>query len=210
MKRKIILIIFVFLFNIVWVNAISITNKLSSQYNFVIKTSNSSSNNSNNTTIIEDIDIMLEGNLTFKDEDASIIGKKIDNYLKNELLGNGELIARYSIVNNMDPYLMAAILVEETGCDTSCNIVVKKCNNVYKALYNNSNINETSCFGGSYKKFNTKEESIKSFIKYMKTNFYDKELTTTNTIYKEYKKDVRWVFRVNEYINKIKNSSIGS
>ena len=205
MKRKVILIIFVFLFNIIWVNAISVTNKLSSHYNFVIKTNNS---DSNNTTLIEDIDIMLEGNLTYQEEDASVIGKKIDNYLKNELLGSGELIARYSIVNNMDPYLIAAILVEETGCDTNCNVVVKKCNNVYKASYNKNNINETSCFGGSYKKFNTKEDSIKSFIKYMKTNFYDKELTTTSSIYKSYNKDVRWVFIVNEYINKIKSSSV--
>lgn len=207
MKRKIVLIIFVFLFNIIWVNAISLTNNLASRYNFIIDTGN---NNLDNPPLIEDIDIMLEGNLKYEEEDANVIGKKINNYLKNELLGSGDLIARYSIVNNMNPYLIAAILVEETGCDTSCSVIVKKCNNVYKAIYNKDNINETSCFGGSYKKFNTKEESIKSFIKYMKSNFYDKELTTASTIYSSYNKDVRWVFRVNEYINKIKNSSIES
>lgn len=205
MKRKIILIIFVFLFNILWVNAISLTNNLSSHYNFIIKTGSAGNNNA---PIIEDLDIMLEGSLKYDDEDASVIGKKIDNYLKNELLGSGELIARHSIVNNMDPYLIGAILVEETGCDTNCSVIVKKCNNVYKAIYNKDNINETSCFGGNYKKFNTKEDSIKSFIKYMKTNFYDKELTTASTIYTSYNRDVRWVFRVNEYINKIRNSSI--
>lgn len=206
MKRKIVLIIVVFLFNIVWVNAISVTNKLTSHYNLIIKTSNQT--NLNNNTIIDEIDIMLETNLNYEGEKASIIGKKIDNYLKNELLGSGELIAKYSIHYGINPYLIAGMLVENTSCDTNCNVLVKKCNNVYNAIYNKNNINEVSCFGGSYQKFNTKEDSIKSFIKYVKVNFYDKELTSPGLIYKSYNKDVRWQFLVNEYINKIKNSSI--
>lgn len=206
MKRKIILIILVFLFNIIWVNAISVTNALASHYNIIIKTDNKT--NLNNTVIMEELDFMLQTDLTYNDEDAIIIGKKIDNYLKNEMLGKGELIAKYSIVNEVNPYLVAAILTEATSCDTKCSILVTKCNNVYKAIYDKENMSQASCFGGSYQKFNSIDDSIKSFIKYVKTNFYDKELTTPGTIYKSYKKDVRWAFQVNQYIDKIKNSKV--
>lgn len=206
MKRKIVLIIFVFLFNIIWVNAISFTNKLASHYNIIIKTNKQT--NLNNNTIIEGLDVILENNLTYEGEDAVIIGKKIDNYLKNELSGSGELIAKYAINYKINPYLIASMIIENTNCDTNCTTLVKRCNNVYNAIYNKDNINETSCFGGNYQKFNTKEDSIKSFIKYVKVNFYDQELTTPNTIYKAYKKDASWAFWVNEYMNKIKSSKI--
>lgn len=208
MKRKIVLIIFVFLFNVIWVNAISVTNTLASHYNIVIKTNNQT--NLNNNVIMEEIDIMLENNLTYQDEDATIIGKKIDNYLKNEMAGYGELISKYAISYEVNPYLVAAMIVENTSCDTNCSVLVKKCNNVSKDLYNKDDIGEASCFGGSYQKFNTLDDSIKNFIKYVKSNFYANELTTPGTIYKAYNKDVRWVFRVNEYMNKIKNSTVSS
>lgn len=206
MKRKIILIIMVFLFNILWVNAISVTNTLASHYNLVIKTNKQT--NLNNNTIIEELDFMLQTDLTYNDEDAIIIGKKINNYLKNEMEGKGELIAKYAIVNEVNPYLIAAILTEATDCDTKCSVLVTKCNNVYKAIYDKDIISQSSCFGGSYQKFSTLDDSIKSFIKYVKINFYDKELTTPVTIYKAYKKDVRWVFQVNQYMDKIKNSKV--
>ena len=77
-----------------------------------------------------------------------------------------------------------------------------------EALYNKDSINQTSCFGGNYQKFNSLDDSIKSFIKFVKTNFYDKDLTTANSIASSYNKDARWIFVVNQNINKIKNSSL--
>ena len=206
MKRKIVLIIFVFLLNIIWVNAISVTNSLASHYNLVIKTTNQT--NLNNNNIIDELDVLLETNLSYNNESASTIGKKIDNYLKGDMKGFGEFIAKYAIANDLDPYFVAGMIVEATGCDTECSVLVTKCNNVYKALYNKENMGEASCFGGNYQKFNTIEDSVKSFIKYVKINFYEKDLKTPGAIYKIYNKDVRWVFRVNQYIDKIKNSSI--
>ena len=52
------------------------------------------------------------------------------------------------------------------------------------------------------------DDSIKSFIKFVKTNFYDKDLKTANSIASSYNKDARWIFVVNQNINKIKNSSL--
>lgn len=206
MKRKIILIVLVFLFNIVWVNAISITNNLASHYNIVIKTKTNSSLNNGN--IMDDIDVMLENNLSYDGVDAVTIGNKINTSLKGELTGYGELIAKYSIVNDVNPYLVAAIIVENTDCSDTCSVLVTKCNNVGKLLYNKESITETACFGGYYQSFKTIDDSIKSYIKYIKVNFYDKEMNTPNLMYKSYKKDVRWVFRVNNIIDQMKNSNV--
>lgn len=205
MKRKIVLIILIFLFNVIWVNAISVTNKLVSHYNLVIVTKK---NNTNTNNIIDDLDVYLDTNLVYEDEDSVVIGKKIDNFLIDELEGYGELIAKYSIANEVNPYLVASMIIENTNCDIKCSILVKKCNNVSKMSYDKDNISQASCFGGDYQKFNTIDESIKKYIKYIKINFFDNDLTTPNSIYKSYNKDVRWVFRVNEYMNKIKSSTV--
>lgn len=205
MIRKFILIILVFLFNIIFVNAINTTNTLIDHYDIIIKTNKQTLSNNN---IIDELDVMLETDLTYNEESSDIIAKKINNYLKNELEGYGELISKYSIVNEIDPYLIAGMILEDTSCDTNCSVLVKKCNNISHDLYDKDNLNEASCFGGSYQKFNSIDDSIKNFIKYVKTNFYQNELTTPGTIYKTYKKDVRWAFRVNQNIDKIKNSSI--
>lgn len=206
MKRKVVLIILVFLLNIIWVNAISVTNSLASHYNIIIRINKQT--NINNNNIINDLDVMLESDLSYEGENASIIGKKIDNYLKTEMLNYGELIAKYSIASNVNPYLIASMIIEESNCDTECSVLVKQCNNVAKLHYNKDNIGEVSCFGGYYRKFNTIDDSIKTYIKYVKSNFYDKELTTPNTIYKTYHKDVGWVFRINQNIDKMKKSNV--
>ena len=204
MKRKIILIILVFLFNMIWVNAITVTNDFAAKNNLLIKISQKTK--LNNTRVMDDLDVMLDNNLSYEDVDAITIGNKINNYLKAEISGYGELIAKYSIVNEVNPYLVGAFIVENSECDETCSVLVTKCNNVGKLLYNKDNLTNTACFGGYYQSFKSIDDSVKSYIKYIKSNFYDKELTTPGTIYKAYNKDVRWVFRVNNLIDGIKNS----
>ena len=166
MKRKIILIVLVLLFNVLWINAISLTNNLASHYNIIIHTKQKSS--LKNTTIIDDIDVMLENNLSYEDVDALVVGNKINTLLKGELSGYGELIAKYSIVNEVNPYLVAGMIVENSECDEeTCSVLVTKCHNVGKTLYNKDSINETSCFGGYYRNFKIIEDSIKTYIKYI-------------------------------------------
>ena len=204
MKRKFILIVLVFLFNILWVNAISATNNFASKNKFVIKIKQKT--NLNNTVIMDDLDVMLDNSLTFEDLDAVTVGTKINKFLKAELDSYGELIAKYSIVNEINPYLVAAMIVENSECDETCSVLVTKCNNVGKLKYNEENITETSCFGGSYQSYKTIDDSIKAYIKYIKKNFYENDLTTPIAIYKKYNKDVRWVFRVNNIIDSIKKA----
>lgn len=206
MKRKIILNIFVFLFNILWVNAISLTNDLTSHYNLIIETKEKS--NLQDNTIIDDIDVMFENNLSYEEVDAVVIGNKINTGLHGELSGYGELISKYSIVNNINPYLVAGMIIENTECSDTCSVLVTKCKNVGKIAYNKEMIGETACFGGYYRSFSNIEDSIKAYIKFIRKNFYDKELTTPGTIYKSYNKDVRWAFRVNNYMEQMKNASV--
>ena len=205
MKRKIILIIVVLLFNVLWINAISLTNDLASHYNLVIETKEKSLNNN---TIIDDIDVMFENNLTYEGIDATVIGNKINTGLKGELSGNGELIAKYSIVNNINPFLVAGMIIENSDCGDTCSVLVTKCKNVGKLAYNKDIIGEASCFGGYYRSFNNIEDSIKAYIKFIRKNFYDKELTTPGSIYNSYHKDVGWAFRVNNFMEQMKNASV--
>ena len=207
MKRKIILIIFVLIFNLLWINTISLTNSLANHYNIVIHIKEKA--NLKNTTIIDDIDVMLENNLSYENVDSLVIGNKINTLLKGDLLNYGEFISKYSIVNDVNPYLVAAMIIENSECDDeTCSVLVNKCHNVGKTPYNKDAIGENACFGGYYRNFKTIEDSIKIYIKYIKTNFYDKEMNTPATIYKAYKKDVRWVFRVNNYMDQMKNASV--
>lgn len=204
MKRKIVLIILVLGLNYVWINMINITNKFVSHHNIVIETKTKA--NLNNTTVMDDIDVMLENDLTYEEVDALTIANKINANLKAELAGYGELISKYSIVNNVNPYLVAAMIIENGECEETCSVLVTRCKNVGKLEYHKDSMTEKSCFGGYYQQYNNIEDSIKSYIKYVKINFYDKEQTTPITIYKSYNKDVRWAFQVNSYMEQIKKS----
>ena len=204
MKRKIVLVVLVLLLNIAWINVIGITNSFAANNNFIIKIKQNT--NLNNTGIIDDLDVILDNSLNYENVDAVTIGNKINKSLKGELSGYGELIAKYSIVNEVNPYLVSAMIIENTECNETCSVLVSKCNNVGKLIFNKDSITETSCFGGYYQSFKTIDDSIKSYIKYIKVNFYDKELTTPSAMYKIYNKDVRWVFRVNNIMDYIKKS----
>ena len=109
MKRKIILVILVFLFNMIWVNAITVTNSFVSHNNLVIKIKQKT--NLNNTGIMDDLDVMLDNSLSYEDVDAVTIGNKINSNLKGELSGYGELISKYSIVSGVNPYLVSAMII---------------------------------------------------------------------------------------------------
>ena len=204
MQRKIVLIILVFLFNVLWVNTITVTNKFVSSNNLLIKIKQKT--NLNNTTIMDDIDVMLDNNLNYENVDSLVIANKINGSLNGELSGYGELISKYSIVNNVNPYLIAGMIIENTECSDTCSVLVTRCKNVGKLAYNKESLTENACFGGYYQSYKTIDDSIKAYIKYIKNNFYDKELTTPIQIYKSYNKDVRWVYRVNSYMEKMKNS----
>ncbi len=120
---------------------------------------------------------------------------KLDKSLKSDLSGTGNLFAKYTIENGVDPYLAVAIVLHETGCYSSCSSAVKNKNNVGGMMSN-----------GSLISFNSLEEGIKSFVVNLKEKYYDKGLNTPELMNKKYAANPNWYVKINSYINKIKQA----
>ena len=136
---------------------------------------------------------------TFNGEDEIIIIDKISKNLKNPLKDKSKFIVEYSISVGLDPYLAAGVMMHETGCYWGCSYLTRVCNNVA------GNKGSPGCNGGSYRKFNTLEDGIKFAINKL-NSYYKKGLTTAQEINPYYASDKTWYKKVNNYINKIKNS----
>ena len=100
------------------------------------------------------------------------LAEKLNRSLKSTLSGTGLSFAKYAIDMNIDPYLAVAIVLHETGCNGTCSKQVRECYNVGGMK------GGPSCNGTSYKKFASLDEGIYSFMYNLKTNYYDKGLTT--------------------------------
>lgn len=126
------------------------------------------------------------------------LADKLNRSLKSTLSGSGMSFAKHAVELGIDPYLAVAIVLHETGCNGSCSDQVKNCNNVGGMK------GGPSCNGTSYKKFNSLDEGIYSFMNNLKENYYDKGLTTPEQMNKKYASSKTWATKVNSYINKIK------
>ena len=135
----------------------------------------------------------------FNDEYIDDISIKLNKYLNSTLKDKGYFIARYSIDSNVDPYLVTAVMLQETGCYWTCSKLVRNCNNVA------GNKGKPSCGSGSYRKFDTIEEGIQFAINKLAW-YYNNGLTTPERIGPGYAEDPNWATKVNKYINKLKNA----
>ena len=124
---------------------------------------------------------------------------KINKSLNSDLEGKGNLFVKYSLENNVDPYLAVAISLHETGCKWECSQLVKKCNNV------GGQVGKPSCNGGSYRSYKTLEEGIKGFIENISRNYIKKGLTTPEKMNSKYAASKTWASKVNKYIDEIKS-----
>ena len=125
------------------------------------------------------------------------LASKIDRSFKNELSGKGYLYASYSLEKGVDPYLAAAISLEETGCNWNCSNLVKSCNNV-------GGMKGSGC--GSYGYFNTLDDGIRAFIDNISRNYVAYGLTTADTMNPKYAENPAWAGNVNRYITRIRNN----
>ena len=126
------------------------------------------------------------------------LAEKLNRSLKSTLSGTGMSFAKYSVEMGIDPYLAVAIVLHETGCNYKCSAQVRQCYNVGGMK------GGPSCNGTSYKKFNSLDDGIYSFMYNLKTNYYDKGLNTPELMNKKYAASKSWSKKVNHYINKIK------
>ncbi len=125
------------------------------------------------------------------------LSAKLDRVLKSTMSGKGSLIASYSLEKGVDPYLATAIILLETGCNSKCSKMVNICNNV-------GGQKGSGC--GSYQAFPTLDDGIMSFVDNLNKNYFNKGLTTPETIGPKYAASPKWSFKVNNYISKIKKT----
>ena len=138
---------------------------------------------------------------TFNGESDEVIAKKLDKFLHSTLKGKGKFITEYSISVGMDPYLAAAVMLQETGCYWNCSYLTRVCNNV------GGQKGKPSCNGGSYRKFNSLDEGLKFTINKL-NSYYKKGLKTPKQINPHYATSKTWAEKVQRYYNKLKNAKV--
>lgn len=128
------------------------------------------------------------------------LATKLNKSLGKDLLaGKGELVASYSLSKGVDPYLVTAIMLHETGCKWKCSALVRTCNNVAGQK------GSPNCNGG-YKGYSSIDEGIKGAIDNLYNNFYARGLTTVEAIGPRYAESGTWTAKINSYIAQIKNA----
>ena len=128
------------------------------------------------------------------------LGNKLNKSLNSTLSNKGDVFAKVAIQYNVDPYLVTAIALHETGCKWNCSSLVKSCNNVGGVKGN------PSC-DGAYKYYDSIDEGIRQFIKNIKDNYYDEGLTNANLMQRKYTgKNGTWAVKINNYISSIKKA----
>ena len=135
-------------------------------------------------------DGLTESELTIK------LNKNLNNILDN----TGIYFSAYTKKTGLDPYLSVAIILQETGCKWKCSSITINCNNVggIKGI--------PSCNGGSYKRYETIEEGIKSYLDIIYNNYYLKGFNTPELMNPKYASSNEWSIAVNKYINAIRES----
>ena len=133
----------------------------------------------------------------FNGEYIDDIAKKIEKYFNSTLNGKAYFVVEYSLSVGLDPYLAAAVMLQETGCYWNCSGLMKKCNNVA------GNKGRPSCGGGSYRKFNTLEDGIKFAINKL-NSYYKKGKKTPKQINPYYAESKTWHTKVENYMKKLK------
>lgn len=138
--------------------------------------------------------------VVYEDMTIEELSAKLNKSLNSNLSNKGELIAEYAIKYNVDPYVATAIMLHETGCKWNCSYLVKACNNVGGMKGHNS------CNGGSYGKFSSLNQGIKSFMENLSLNYYKKGLDTVEEINAKYSGNSKgWTKNVYKYVNEIRS-----
>ena len=128
------------------------------------------------------------------------LANKLERSLNSNLSGYGMSFAKYATDYGVDPYLALAITLLETGCKWNCSALVTQCNNVGGMK------GQGRCLGSSYATFASLDAGIEAMIKNLAVNYIQKGLITPEQINTKYATSSTWAYKVNNYINAIKNT----
>lgn len=135
--------------------------------------------------------------IVYEDMTLEELSDKLNRVLNSTMSGKGELIASYSLEKGVDPYIATAIILQETGCNHSCSVMVNTC-------YNVGGMKGSGC--GAYASFSSIDDGIRAFIDNLYRNYVSRGLVTVETIGPKYAESGTWAERVNAYIVKIRNA----
>lgn len=125
---------------------------------------------------------------------------KLNKNLYSTLSDKGIYFAKYTEKTGLDPYLAVSIVNHETGCLWGCSKLVNQCNNI-------GGIKGTpSCGNTSYKKYDTLEEGINSYLDLIYYNYYSQGLDTPEKMNPKYAESTTWAEKVNKYYQEIQAS----
>lgn len=128
---------------------------------------------------------------------------RLNRNLGNDILaGYGEFIANEALSRGVDPYLVVAIISQESGCAGS-----NGCSNLASVCYNFGGIKgNPGCNGKSFKQFDSIEDGLVGLIDLLDRVYFSKGLTTPDQIGPIYCEGDEWAGHINWFINKIKNN----
>ena len=190
--RKVIILIILLLFNVAFIYGVNYANNVIEENDFMIYFKDKPE------VINEDDEEIIEFT-DYEGEEIDTIADKLEKtFLKTPLESHGKFIAENSVKKGVNPYLIGGIILESTACKNECTIVFKQCNNVagLKGV--------PGCFGGSYKAYNSIDDSILDLISKIKNDYSDKDMQVPNKMYKSFGKNATWAFKVSNLMEEIK------
>lgn len=122
---------------------------------------------------------------------------KLNKSLNSTLANKGYIFANYTKETGLDPYLAVAIVLEETGCSSTCSNLVNTCNNIGGIK------GDGSCNG--YQGYESLDNGIQSYLSFLYNNYYSKGLKTPENINPYYAENTSWAEKVNNYIDYVKS-----
>ena len=146
---------------------------------------------SNKDTNLEVRKIVYDG-MTLKE-----LGEKLDRSMGSSIDGYGEFLASYCLEKGVDPYLALGIMLLETGCKWGCSSLTRNCNNVGGIK------GKPSCNGGSYRRWDTMEDGIRSFVDNL-AGYYASGLDTPEKMNPRYAESNTWAMKVRNYMSQIR------
>ena len=123
------------------------------------------------------------------------LSDKLNKSLGGILSGHGDVIASHSIELGVDPYVVAAIMMHETGNGTS---------RIANSCFNFGGQKGSGC--GAYKKYDTVDDGLRGIIDNLYKNYYAYGLNTVESIGHKYAESQDWPNKINWYVNKIRSN----
>ena len=127
---------------------------------------------------------------------------KLNKNLYSTLSNTGLHFAKYTSETGLDPYLAISIVNLETGCKWGCSYLARTCNNIGGIK------GSPSCNGSSYRRYDTLEEGIKSYLDLIYYNYYSIGLDDPYKMNSKYAESSTWAEKVNNYYQEVKETII--